>query len=251
MSVSEAEAILRAVKHWHYPIDLPWGRTVPSRPGVDPGRHLGRKAHFVDRLVARYFGSLQGKMVLDLGCCQGFWSFHASRAGAVRCVGIDSSEIFVREARAVATLLGIENCDFQCHQLEDDPWWGEQMRSEITFMLGLFYHLLDPISVLRKAASLTLETLVVDTQIQPGAGPVLHLVPRDSSEPTTRLSNVISNLRMVPTKEAVVNLISDFGFEDIECLAPDSQTPPEYHSGHRISIIAAKRRNGYSRPQRL
>jgi SAM-dependent methyltransferase len=241
MTMEEAEAVLRTVEYWHYPFNLPSGTTVPSRPGADPKRHLLRKKHFFDRLVSRYSGSLHGKTVLDLGCCQGFWSFHASRAGALRCEGIDSSETFVNQARAVGTVLGIENCSFRCRQLESDPWWDEQVPSEITLILGLFYHLLDPIFVLRKATSLTLETLVVDTRTLPDRGVFLGLVPRDPTEPTTRLSNVVSSLRLVPTKKALLSLISDAGFDEIECLKPDWRMPLEYHSGRRITVIASKR----------
>jgi tRNA (mo5U34)-methyltransferase len=240
MTIEDATSLLRQVKYWHYPFDLPWGTTLPSRPGVDPGRHLLRKKHFFDQLVSRYSGSLKGKTVLDLGCCQGFWSFHASRAGAGRCVGIDSSEAFVSEAQAIALVLGIDNCEFRCRLLETAPWWEEQSRSEITLMLGLFYHLVDPIFVLRRAASLTSETLVVDTQLLPGSGSFLGVAPRDPKEPTTCGSNLESKLRLVPTREALLSLIADTGFDQIECLEPDPRMPPEYLSGERIRVIARR-----------
>jgi hypothetical protein len=37
------------------------------------------------------------------------------------------------------------------------------------------------------------------------------------------------------------SLISDAGFDEIECLNPDWRMPLEYHSGRRITVIAAKR----------
>ena len=240
MTVAEAEALLRAVKYWHYPIELPWGTTVPSRPGVDPERHLRRKRHFFDRLVSSYSGSLKGKTVLDLGCCQGFWSFHASRAGAARCLGIDSSETFVNEARAIAVVSGIDNCEFRCRHLETDAWDSEENRFDITLMLGLFYHLLDPIAVLRKAAAMTVETLVVDTVITEGDGSFLRLVPRDPDEPTTSGSNVCSMLRAVPTKQALLSLIADVGFKKMDCIQPDAETPQDYLRGQRMSVIARR-----------
>jgi hypothetical protein len=221
MTIEDADTLLRQVKYWHYPFDLPWGTTVPSRPGVDPERHLKRKKHFFDRLVSRYAGSLEGKTVLDLG--------------------IDSSEAFVSEAQAIALLLGMDNCEFRCRLLETAPWWEEQSRSEITLMLGVFYHLVDPIFVLRKAASLTSETLVVDTAILPGEGALLGLLPRNPEEPTTCGSNLVSRLRVFPTKEALVSLIADAGFDQIECLDPNPAMPPEYLNGHRVSVIARRR----------
>jgi len=240
MTIEDANALIRQVKYWHYPFDLPWGTTLPSRPGVDPQRHLLRKKHFFDKLVSRYSGSLKGKTVLDLGCCQGFWSFQASQSGAAHSVGIDSSKAFVSEAQALAVVLGIDNCEFRCRLLETDPWWEEVSRSDITLMLGLFYHLVDPIFVLRRAASLTSETLVVDTEIVTGEGVFLRLLPRNLDEPTTCGSNLVSKIRVVPTRQALVSLIADAGFKRIECLEPESPMPPEYLSGHRISVIARK-----------
>jgi len=233
-------------------VALPGGGIVPvftvegsgSRAAVTVVFHEPARNHFfmlfIDPFIEELF-LLQGKTVLDLGCCQGFWSFEASRAGAVRCEGIDSSEVFVNEARAVGTVLGIENCNFRCCQLENDPWWNELVPADITLMLGLFYHLSDPIFVLRKLARLTLETLVVDSQTLPGRGVLLGILPRDPAEPTTRGSKVVSSLRLVPTKRALLSLISDAGFDKIECLKPDWRMPLEYHMGRRVTIIAAKR----------
>jgi SAM-dependent methyltransferase len=239
MDRAAAEKILCNVDYWHYPFDLPFGMTKPSRPGVDPQRHLRRKRHFFDPLVQLYGGSLRGKNVLDLGCCQGFWSINASRAGA-RCVGIDSSEAFIREASAVAEVLSIANCEFRLFHLENDLWWEGLAPAHITFFLGLFYHLADPIFVFRKAAGLTLETIVIDTESVAGEDAYLKIVPRNPEEFTTRSSNISTKIRMVPTKQAVCDLLFDAGFSDIRYLPPDPTMPADYLAGERISIIARR-----------
>ena len=240
MTKQEAESILRSVEYWHYPFELPGGTTKPSRPGVDERRHQLRKRHFFDPLVALYGGSLNGKSVLDLGCCQGFWSFQASRAGAERCLGTDSSSAFVAEAKAIAVELEIGNCEFRCQHLENDLWWTDLQPFQVTFFLGLFYHLADPILVFRKAASLTQETMVIDTEIVPGEGSFLTIVGRDPQEPTTVRSNISSKIRLVPTKQALCDLLANEGFSVIQCLQPHPPIPPEYLSGNRLSIIAQR-----------
>ena len=164
---------------------------------------------------------------------------HASRLGA-RCIGIDSSETFVREAIAVAEVLSVGNCEFRCFHLENDSWWHEIAPAQITFFLGLFYHLADPLFVLRKAASLTLETMVVDTESDAGAGSYLRIVPRQAQEFTTRNSNITTGIRVVPTRQAVHELLADQGFSKIHYLTPDSSMPAEYLSGERVSFIAQR-----------
>jgi 2-polyprenyl-3-methyl-5-hydroxy-6-metoxy-1,4-benzoquinol methylase len=203
-------------------------------------RHHLRKLHFFDPLIARYGGSLKKKRVLDLGCCQGFWSFLASRANAQVCLGIDSSEAFVSEAKAIAEVLAIQNCEFRCHHLENDPWWNSLEPFQITFFLGLFYHLADPIFVFRRAASLTQETMVIDTEIIPGEGSFLTIVGRDPQEPTTARSNIFSKIRLIPTRQALYDLLSNEGFSVIQYLQPRPPIPPEYLSGYRLSIIARR-----------
>jgi SAM-dependent methyltransferase len=241
MTQQEAGEILRKVEYWHYPFDLPWGRTVPSRPGVDAQRHFLRKRHFLDPLVELYGGSLAGKDVLDLACCQGFWSFQASHAGARSCIGIDSSESFVREAAALAEMMGIGNCAFRHRHLEQDDWWAEVQRVHVTLFLGLFYHLADPIFVFRKAAALTLETMIVDTEISTQPGSLLEIVPRDPHEPTTCRSNISSKFRIVPTRQAVHDLLVETGFADIRFLEPRADMPADYLAGRRASAIAQRR----------
>lgn len=240
MTREDAEAILRKVEYWHYPWELPWGTMQPTRSGVDPRRHYLRKQHFFEPLLDLYGGSLTGKDVLDLGCCQGFWSIEASRAGARTCVGIDSSEAFITEAKALATVLGRINCDFLCFHLEAEPWWLGLGRFHLTFFLGLFYHLTDPVFVLRKAASLTHETLIIDTAVSSLPGSVLAIVPRDLEEPTTRGSRISSGIRVLPTRDALRDVLSDAGFAKIHDVEPRPQMPAEYLDGRRVSIIAQR-----------
>jgi hypothetical protein len=164
---------------------------------------------------------------------------HASRVGA-QCVGIDSSEAFVREASAVAEVLSVANCEFRCFHLENDPWWRDIAPAHVTLFLGLFYHLADPLCVFRRAASLTLETMVVDTEAVAGPGSYLKIVPRDPEEFTTRNSNITTKVRIVPTKQAVCDLLSEAGFADMQYLTPGPDMPQEYLAGNRVSIIARK-----------
>ena len=245
----EAEQILRRAEYWHYPFDLPWGPVAPDKPGTQE-RHAQRRRHFFEPLLAGYGGSLRGKRVLDLGCCQGFWSFEAARAGASACLGIDSSAAFVAEARALRALakadtLGI--CEFRQAHLEDDPWWTGIGPFDVCLFLGLFYHLAEPTYVLRRAMALTRETIVVDTVVQPGKEPILALVPRNPDEPSTARSGLTTNLRAKPTVAAVVALLEDGGFTRVDVLPPREPMPRDYLNGRRISVIA-RREPGSERP---
>jgi SAM-dependent methyltransferase len=239
LTAEEAEQVLRRTEYWHYPFDLPWGHVAPDKPGTQE-RHGQRRRHFFEPLLAAYDGSLRGKRVLDLGCCQGYWSFEATQAGAASCLGIDSSAAFVAEARALRALNGADTCEFRQAHLEDDPWWDGLDAFDVTLFLGLFYHLAEPTYVLRRAMALTRETIVVDTVVMPGEEPVLTLVPRNPDEPSTSHSGLSTGLRAKPTPAAVIVLLRDGGFTAVDVLTPREPMPRDYLSGRRISVIARR-----------
>lgn len=237
MDPEAAERILRNTEYWHYPFDLPWGRTAPNKVGHDQ-RHFQRRRHFFAPLLEIYGGSLEGKSVLDLGCCQGFWSFECAKAGAT-VLGIDSSEAFIEEATALQTVLGIDRCEFLLSHLEEEAWWTKTGKRTITLFLGLFYHLTDPVFVLRKAMEKTTETIIVDTEVVPGEEASLVLKSRDLVEPTTRKSNLSSKLRVVPRVAAIMELLKDGGFEP-KLFEPAGDMPGDYLAGNRVSIFARR-----------
>lgn len=238
MDRETAERILRNTEYWHYPFDLPWGRTAPNKVGHDQ-RHFQRRRHFFQPLLDLYDGSLDGKGVLDLGCCQGFWSFECARAGA-EVFGIDSSEAFIDEAVALKTVLESDRCEFLRAHLEEDAWWTKAGKRPITLFLGLFYHLTDPVFVLRKAMERTQDTIIVDTEVVPGEESKLVLKSRDLVEPTTRKSNLSSKLRVVPTVSAVMELLKDGGFEPT-CIEPVGDVPEDYLARTRVSVMGRRK----------
>lgn len=237
MTPEEARKILENAEYWHYRFSFPWGDTIPSRPGW-ADRVEKRKAHFFHALLNRFGGSLVGKSVLDLGCCQGFWSMEARKHGA-SVLGIDSSEAFIQEAEAAAYVLGIDGCTFiKAHLEDEDGWTGAT--PHITLMLGINYHLNDLVHVLRNAMKITEEVLVLDGEVAIDDKPCLHLRARTKGEPTTIRSNITSELRTVPTTSALVLLLQDGGFKSVEILKPGPELPADYHAGTTVSIIASR-----------
>lgn len=237
MTRAEAERVLRGTEYWHYPFDLPWASVSASKTGTNE-RHEQRRRHFFEPLVERFGGSLAGGRVLDLGCCQGFWAFEAARAGAASCLGLDSSAAFIEEARALRTILGVEGCEFRQAHLEDDVWWEGLAPFDVVLYLGLFYHLADPLSVLRRGMALCRGSIVVDTVVTQGEEPILALVPRNPNEPSTRNSGLSTGIRVKPTPAALVALLKDGGFGEVEVLPNREPMPRDYVNGNRVSVIA-------------
>jgi 2-polyprenyl-3-methyl-5-hydroxy-6-metoxy-1,4-benzoquinol methylase len=113
-----------------------------------------RKAIF-DRydLAFREAGDVTGKNVLDVGCGSGVYSVDFARHGARRVLGIDFSANMLRIARSEAERHGVtDRCEFlQANFLDAklDPEF------DVAIAMGVFDYLADPVTFLRKMASVT------------------------------------------------------------------------------------------------
>jgi len=240
MDSAEAEALLRRVSYWQYPFEFPWGRVSANKPGHNE-RHQLRRKHFFEPLLALYGGSLNGVDVLDLGCCQGYWSFESSKAGARSVLGLDSSEEFIEQAKAIKLITGDRACGFEISQIEEEPWWNKVGSiPKVTLFLGLLYHLADPTFSLRRAMRVTSETLIVDTEVARAHEPCLFLRYRNPQEPTTVGSKPTSGLRTVASVAAVKALLDDGGFKHVQVLEPVAPMPSDYLDGTRVTFIARR-----------
>jgi SAM-dependent methyltransferase len=239
MTSEEARTIIDKAEYWHYRFELPWTTTVPGKRGwaerVEKRRH-----HFFEPLVDHYKGSLHGKLVYDLGCCQGFWSFAAKSAGALYCHGIDACEAFVNEAEAVKYVLGMGGCTFSQGNLETPECWRHLDRRDITLLLGCLYHTTDPIYVLRNAMEKTSETIVFDGEVVPSQDAIWKTVKRTPGEPTTIRSGMQSDLRTIPSVNGIVAILEDGGFKKIKVLEPAFDMPKDYLVSTTASIIASR-----------
>jgi tRNA (mo5U34)-methyltransferase len=128
-----------------------------------------------DRL-APHIDPLDGRLVLDIGCGNGYHCWRMAGAGVRLAIGIDPTLLFVMQFFALR------------HFIADDRAWVlplgiEQLPQSLSgfdtvFSMGVLYHRRSPIehlerlwSLLRPGGQLVLETLIVD------GGPDRVLVP--------------------------------------------------------------------------
>jgi tRNA (mo5U34)-methyltransferase len=141
---------------WYHRMELPGGIVTPGES--DTARGLPRL-----RLPER----LDGLSVLDIGAWDGFYSFESKRRGASRVLATDSfswngpgwgsKEGFLLARRA----LGLEVEDLDIDVMELSP---ERVGTfDVVLLLGVLYHLKDPITAVERAASVTDRLLIVET----------------------------------------------------------------------------------------
>ena len=152
---TEVEAI-----RWFHTIDLGGGVVAPGEDDTPAKlRTLGLPA------------DLTGLSVLDVGAWDGFFSFEAERRGARRVVAVDpaawredqpENEWGTKAGFELARrVLGSRVEDLDLDLLDISP--ETVGRFDVVLFLGVLYHLLDPLPVLERVASVTDRLLILET----------------------------------------------------------------------------------------
>jgi tRNA (mo5U34)-methyltransferase len=236
---------------------LPPGRAVLDRPevGTEPARDLSaeelgrlrqalmtlhpwRKGPYAihgvtidtewrsdwkwDRL-APAIAPLAGRLVLDVGCGNGYHAWRMLGAGARLVLGIDPTLVFALQFLAVNRYLDDPRLGVLPIALEDLP---EGLSGfDTVFSMGVLYHRRDPAlhldalsRLLRPGGELVLETLVL-----PGEG---EGVLRPAEVPGGRYAGM-RNCRFVPTVESLRLQVAAAGFAGLRLVDRSPTTVSE------------------------
>jgi len=163
-------AQIRSLAPWHMDIEVaPGVRT--GQVGAAAAKEHGREvslldpAHIRPLLSSIYPQGLAGRRVLDVACNSGGYCFLACDMGADFAFGFDVREHWIRQAEFLRRCLGTgdDRVQFaQCDLAEIDQRL-ESSRFDLCLFKGIFYHLPDPVTGLKKAADMTGEILILDT----------------------------------------------------------------------------------------
>ncbi len=192
-----------AAIRWFHTLELPGGITTPG--AVDSTRLLDR----ID-LPA----SLAGKRVLDVGAWDGFWSFQAARRGAASVLATDSYSwgdggwgtqdgfLLARDALGLTQTVRSQHVDVM--DLAPERVDGTY---DLVLLLGVLYHLRDPITALERASSCCSDQLILETET------ALNLLPYPAARlhPGASLANDPTNWYQFNSR-ALRGLLREFGF---------------------------------------
>lgn len=170
MKRAEIRRRLEELGEWYHPVDLGEGIRVPvefkryTRPHWEANRRVRDQIDYEDKLV------------LDLGCAEGMWSFEAEKLGARMVVGIDIGVMGTNERTAFAKEVLKSSVFFYLNVHVEELYnrldhffnrHSDGERFDIIQHLGLLYHLRDPLRSLsqarkciKKGGNLLLETAV-------------------------------------------------------------------------------------------
>jgi tRNA (mo5U34)-methyltransferase len=169
---SSATIALRdaVAKHfWWHSIDLGNGVVTPGQK--TPEAMAIESALFFDPV------DLTGRSVLDVGTWNGGFAIEAKRRGAGRVLATDSycwRDAFYKGWETFELTISATGLDIESREIDATEISVETVGSfDVVLFLGVFYHLFNPISTLRRLAAVTQEVMIVET----------HLDARDNPRP--------------------------------------------------------------------
>jgi 2-polyprenyl-3-methyl-5-hydroxy-6-metoxy-1,4-benzoquinol methylase len=190
--------------------------------------------------------------VLDLGCCEGWFGHRLLELGAGSVVGVDIREVNVRRARLVRDHLGIDPARLEFHQA-DVFALPDLGRFDVVLMLGLIYHLENPMAAMRIARALTKSVCFVESQLTEQRTPIMagnggsgvHFERPESfaawfeedqeENPLASFGRVLS---LVPNEAALLLMGRVAGFSDVRIAPASADHDPAYVRRERAVMIA-------------
>jgi tRNA (mo5U34)-methyltransferase len=251
---AELEAEIRGPA-WTYPWRLRDGRELPIPVAELESVHRTRAEMIEDRVRAALAAAGPDATALDLACNEGWFSQRLLEWGAARVVALDIRDDNVRRARLLRDHFGIPAERLEVRQADvfevDAAALGTY---DVVFVLGLIYHVENPMGVLRLARACTRDLCVIESQLTRQNAPVVHgngradeLHEADGSFAVViegggnMLASTGRVLSLVPNRAALVQMANMAGFENVEfATALESRDHnAQYVRGDRAAIFAS------------
>jgi tRNA (mo5U34)-methyltransferase len=238
-------------REWFYSFELPDGRVTPTyHHGELDSIHDTRWLMLDDHLTRALGEDWSGLSAVDLASHQGYFATRLAQKGMSRVLGIDARESHVEDSRLIASVYDLKQLRFSqadVHDL-DATVTG---RFDVVLMLGLLYHLENPVGALRTARSLCSGVCMIETQIVPGMtgfvdyGSYRYVRPLkgsfgiiDETEDTHGPEASVTGICLVPSLDGLLWMLDKVGFSEVHVLKPPPDAYEQLRYGKRVMVAA-------------
>jgi hypothetical protein len=238
-------------REWFYSYDLPDGSKTPTYHGADiQAIHNTRWQMLQSCLDERLGKSRQGLSAIDLASHQGWFAVNMAQSGFSPVLGIEARESHVSDSQLIADIYGMEQLSFRQGDIHAQDA-GELGDFDVVLMLGLLYHLENPIGALRTCRALCRNLCIIETQIVPGLsgyvdyGSYQYVRPLkgsfgiiDETDDTHGPEASITGICLVPSLDALLWTLKKVGFSDVSVLEPPEDAYEQLRYHKRVMVAA-------------
>ena len=102
---------------------------------------------------------IKGRTFLDVGCGNALYSLELARRGAAKVIGIDIAEVMIGLCKKAAEA---ENLSDRCTFIQTDLLeYNPDSKFDVSFGIGLFDYISDPLPVLRKMREVSTDKAIM------------------------------------------------------------------------------------------
>jgi hypothetical protein len=205
----------------------------------------------LDDCLAQRVGPDRGSLsAVDLASHQGWFAVQMARSGFGRVLGVDARDSHVEDSRLIGGIYGLGGLEFRkgdVHELEA----ADLGMFDVVLMLGLLYHLENPVGALRVCRALCRRLCVIETQIVPGMsgfvdyGGYRFVRPLkgsfgviDETDDTHGPEASITGICLVPSLEALLWILQKVGFSRVSVLRPPEDAYEQLRYHKRVMVAA-------------
>ncbi len=238
-------------RKWFYRFDLPDGTSTQS----DVPEHILKihtsRSHHLRQIIQNKVIHSKQMTAIDFACHEGFFSIELAKHFAV-VHGFEFRTESLTAARLITDLLGVPNVNYVNADLQQMNFKPE-LGADFVLVFGLIYHMEDPIHVIRLASQFSRRYILIESQVVPYdiSGRVedgsyenqrqtegVFALVRDYPQAHTGGS---TELALVPSLNALLFLLREFGFTEIEVLTPDLDDYEQFRRGSRVIVYGEKK----------
>ncbi|MCW8873411.1 MAG: DUF1698 domain-containing protein [Xanthomonadales bacterium] len=238
-------------REWFYAYELPDGSVTPTYHGVEIQAIHDTRWQMLERCFDQHMGAdRSGLSALDLASHQGWFAVKMAQAGFGRVEGIDARQAHVDDSSLIADLYGLQGLSFRQGDIHElDPLALGQF--DVVLMMGLLYHLENPVGALRTCRALCRKLCLIETQIVPGMsgwvdyGGYQYVRPLkgsfgiiDETGDTHGPEASITGICLVPSLEALLWILEKVGFSRVSVLEPPADAYEQLLHHKRVMVAA-------------
>ncbi|MEM1411057.1 MAG: class I SAM-dependent methyltransferase [Pseudomonadota bacterium] len=238
-------------REWFYDFPLPDGsRTTTYHAGELDAIHDTRWRLLEHTLDGAYPQGFSELTAIDLAAHQGWFALGMARAGLRQVTCVDQRASHVEDAQLMARVQGQDAMRFLHSDIFDLD--TERLGTfDVVLMLGLLYHLENPVGALRLARALCKDLFVIETQIVPGMSGMVDFGSYRFVRPLKGAFGLIDELDethgpeagatgicLVPSLEALTWLLEKVGFREVTVLQPPPDAYEQLLYGKRVMVSA-------------
>ncbi|MBJ7608239.1 MAG: methyltransferase domain-containing protein [Candidatus Dormibacteraeota bacterium] len=237
-------------RSWFYSFTMPDGQATPTYL-QDQSIHTTRRDMLDAVLDDHLPGDRTALTCVDLACHEGFFALHLAHTGFGKVLGIDIRPENIAGAKLIRAAQAAVNAEFVCRDVlgSDASHLGQ---FDVVLMLGLLYHLENPVGALRIARSLTRRICLIETVIGPNLTGTVDWGSRTHTKPISgafcvvdeaadvregnREANV-SAISLVPSLDALLFVMQAVGFSHVAVASPPQDGHEQLASGQRALVL--------------